>query len=38
MTFRKMLAGTTRRAEQAALHQTIGLDALLAIERATVEK
>ena len=32
------LAGTTRKAEQAALHDTIGLDALLAIEEATVEK
>lgn len=32
------LAGTTRKAEQAALHDTIGLDALLAIEKATVEK
>ena len=33
-----VLAGTTRKAEQAALHDTIGLDALLAIEKATVEK
>ena len=32
------LAGTTRKAEQAALHDTIGLDGLLAIEKATVEK
>ena len=32
------VAGTTRKAEQAALHDTIGLDALLAIEKATVEK
>jgi hypothetical protein len=32
------MAGTTRKAEQAALHDTIGLDALLAIEKATVEK
>ena len=33
-----VMTGTTRKAEQAALHDTIGLDALLAIERATVEK
>ena len=33
-----VLAGTTRKAEQAALHDTIGLYALLAIEKATVEK
>lgn len=33
-----VMAGTTRKAEQAALHDTIGLEALLAIERATVEK
>ena len=33
-----VLAGTTRKAEQNALHETIGLDALLAIEKATVEK
>ena len=33
-----ILAGTTRKAEQAALHETIGLDALLAIEKETVEK
>jgi 2-methylisocitrate lyase-like PEP mutase family enzyme len=33
-----VMAGTTRKAEQAALHDTIGLDALLAIEKATVEK
>lgn len=33
-----VLAGTTRKAEQAALHETIGLEALLAIERATVER
>lgn len=33
-----VMAGTTRKAEQAALHETIGLDALLAIEKATVEK
>jgi methylisocitrate lyase len=32
------LAGTTRKVEQAALHDTTGLDALLAIEKATVEK
>lgn len=31
-------AGTTHKAEQDALHATIGMDALLAIERATVEK
>ena len=33
-----VMAGTSRKAEQAALHETIGLDALLAIEKATVEK
>jgi methylisocitrate lyase len=33
-----VMAGTTRKAEQAALHESIGLDALLAIEKATVEK
>lgn len=33
-----VLAGTTRKAEQAALHETLGLEALLAIERATVER
>ena len=33
-----VLAGTTRKAEQAALHDTLGLDALLEIERATVER
>lgn len=32
------LAGTTRKAEQAALHDTIGLAALLEVEKATVEK
>ena len=32
------LAGTTRKAEQAALHDTLGLEALLEIERATVER
>jgi len=31
-------AGTTHKAEQEALHRTIGMDRLLAIERATVEK
>lgn len=31
-------AGTTHKAEQQALHETIGMEALLAIERATVEK
>jgi len=30
--------GTTHKAEQHALHDTIGMDALLAIEKATVEK
>ena len=33
-----VLAGTTRKAEQAALHETLGLEALLEIERATVER
>jgi len=33
-----VMAGTTPQAEQAALHQTIGFDALIAIEKATVEK
>lgn len=33
-----VMAGTTGKAEQAALHQTLGFDALLAIEKATVEK
>lgn len=33
-----VMAGTTRKAEQAALHQTLGFDALIAIEKATVEK
>jgi methylisocitrate lyase len=33
-----IMAGTTRKAEQAALHQTLGFDALIAIEKATVEK
>lgn len=33
-----VLADTTRKAEQAALHETIGLDALLMVEKATVEK
>jgi methylisocitrate lyase len=32
------LAGTSRKAEQDALHDTLGLDALLALEKATVEK
>lgn len=27
-----------RKAEQAALHQTLGFEALIAIEKATVEK
>jgi len=33
-----VLAGTTRKAEQTALHDTLGLEALLDIERATVER
>ena len=33
-----VMAGTTNKAEQAALHQAIGFDALIAIEKATVEK
>ncbi|HJQ62830.1 MAG TPA: hypothetical protein VJ834_08200, partial [Burkholderiales bacterium] len=33
-----VMAGTTDKTEQAALHQTIGFDALIAIEKATVEK
>lgn len=33
-----VMAGTTRKAEQAALHETIDIDTLLAIERETVEK
>ena len=33
-----VLAGTTRKAEQTALHDTLGLEALLEIERATVER
>lgn len=33
-----VLAGTTRKAEQAALHETLGLEALLAVEKATVER
>ena len=37
-TSNPVMAGTTRKGEQAALHDTIGLDALLAIEKATVEK
>lgn len=32
------MAGTSRKAEQSALHDTIGLDALLRIEKDTVEK
>jgi len=32
------LAGTSRKAAHDALHNTLGLDALLAIEKATVEK
>jgi 2-methylisocitrate lyase-like PEP mutase family enzyme len=37
-TANPVMAGTTRKAEQEALHGTIGLDALLSIEKATVEK
>lgn len=33
-----LFAGTTHKAEQEALHRTIGMQELLAIERATVEK
>jgi methylisocitrate lyase len=33
-----LFAGTTHKAEQEALHRTIGMDEMLAIERATVEK
>ena len=33
-----VMAGATLKAEQAALHQTVGFDALIAIEKATVEK
>lgn len=33
-----VMAGTTNKAEQAALHATIGFDELIAIEKATVEK
>ncbi len=33
-----VMAGTTHKAEQAALHRTIGFDALIAVEKATVEK
>jgi len=33
-----VLAGTSRNAEQDALHATLGLDALLALEKATVER
>lgn len=33
-----VLEGTTRKAEQTALHDTLGLEALLEIERATVER
>ncbi len=32
------MAGTTHKAEQHALHETIGMDKLLAVERQTVEK
>ena len=37
-TANPVMAGSGRKAEQATLHKTIGLDALLATERATVEK
>ena len=33
-----LFAGTTHRAEQDAVHQSIGMEEMLAIERATVEK
>ena len=33
-----VMAGTTNKAEQAALHHTLGFDELIAIEKATVEK
>ena len=33
-----VMAGTTNREEQVALHQTVGFDELIAIEKATVEK
>ncbi len=33
-----LMAGTTHKAEQHALHDTIGMERLLAVERATVEK
>lgn len=33
-----VMADTNNKAEQAALHRTIGFDALIAIEKATVEK
>jgi methylisocitrate lyase len=33
-----VMAGTTSKTEQAALHRTVGFDELIAIERATVEK
>jgi hypothetical protein len=32
------MAGTTHKAEQEALHASIGMDMLLAVERETVEK
>jgi methylisocitrate lyase len=45
-TYRSIIAGTpnpamggvSRKSEEAALHETLGLEALLAIERATVER
>ena len=37
-TANPVMAGTTRKGEQSALHETIGLNELLAIEKATVEK
>ena len=33
-----LMAGTTHKAEQQAIHQTIGMERLLAVERDTVEK
>jgi len=37
-TSNPVMAGTTRKGEQAALHDTIGLDGLFVMEKATVEK
>jgi hypothetical protein len=33
-----LLAGTTHKGEQHALHDTIGMERMLAVERDTVEK